>query len=69
MESKLKVLVISYNIPRPDQSSGERRFVSILEILSEYWDIDFCIADLLIESNKMEKFSRNLLIEIMVLKN
>jgi glycosyltransferase involved in cell wall biosynthesis len=44
MISKPKVLVVSYNIPRPDNSSGELRFVSILEILSEFWDIDFCIA-------------------------
>lgn len=51
MVRKPKILVVSYNIPQPDKSSGERRFVSILEMLSEFWEIDYCIADFLIESN------------------
>jgi len=51
MDTKPKILVVSYNIPRPDKSSGERRFVSILEMLSEFWEIDFCIATSHIEWN------------------
>jgi len=45
MNKKPKILVVSYNFPRPDKSSGELRFMSILEILTEFWNLDFCIAD------------------------
>ncbi len=55
MESKPKILVVSYNIPRPDRSSGELRFVSILELLSEYWQIDFCVAPSHVEWNTADE--------------
>ena len=51
MDAKPKILVFSNIIPRPDKSSGELRFVSILEMLSAYWDIDFCVATSHAESN------------------
>jgi GT2 family glycosyltransferase/glycosyltransferase involved in cell wall biosynthesis len=44
MNNRPRILVVSYNIPRPDKSSGELRFVAILEILSGFWDLDFCVA-------------------------
>jgi len=44
-KAKPKLLVVSYGIPRPDKSSGELRFVGILEILLDFWEIDFCIAE------------------------
>ncbi|MFZ4414006.1 MAG: glycoside hydrolase family 99-like domain-containing protein, partial [Bacteroidales bacterium] len=51
VELKPKILVVSYNIPRPDRSSGELRFVSILEMLSEFWQIDFCVLSSQVEWN------------------
>lgn len=44
-ENKPKILVVSYNIPKPDKSSGELRFVGILELMLEHWAVDFCIAE------------------------
>ncbi|MEI8047715.1 MAG: glycosyltransferase [Bacteroidota bacterium] len=55
MESKPKILVVSYNVPRPDRSSGELRFVSILELLTKYWQIDFCVAPSHIEWNTSDE--------------
>jgi GT2 family glycosyltransferase/glycosyltransferase involved in cell wall biosynthesis len=55
MHSRPRILVVSYNIPRPDKSSGELRFVAILEILSEFWDIDFCVADSHAEWNNTDE--------------
>lgn len=40
----MKIIVFSYNIPRPDQSAGERRLVSILEILARTHQVDFCVS-------------------------
>ncbi|MDP1622341.1 MAG: glycosyltransferase [Bacteroidales bacterium] len=51
MENKPKILFVANNIPRPDKNSGERRLVSILEMLVEFWDIDFCIAETIYEIN------------------
>ena len=56
MGVKPRILVVSYNIPRPDKSSGELRFTAILKILSEFWEIDFCIADSHIEYNTSSDF-------------
>jgi len=40
----MKTIVITYSIPRPDQSSGERRFVNLLELLAEKHEVDLCVA-------------------------
>jgi glycosyltransferase involved in cell wall biosynthesis len=40
----MKIIVFSYNIPRPDRSSGERRFVSILELLARDHEVDLCVS-------------------------
>ncbi len=48
---KPKLLVVSYGIPRPDKSSGELRFVSILQTLLEFWEVDFCVAESRYEVN------------------
>ena len=58
MELKPKILVVSYNIPRPDRSSGELRFVSILEILSEFWQIDFCVLPSHVEWNNADELKQ-----------
>jgi GT2 family glycosyltransferase/glycosyltransferase involved in cell wall biosynthesis len=50
-KNKPKLLVVSYDIPKPDKSSGELRFVGILDILLQFWDIDFCIAETRYEVN------------------
>lgn len=55
MKSKTKILVVSYNIPRPDRSSGELRFVSILELLSEFWQVDLCVAPSHVEYNTSDE--------------
>lgn len=55
MHKKPRILVVSYNFPRPDMSSGELRFVSILEILCGFWDLDFCVADSHVEWNSSEE--------------
>ena len=52
---KPKILIVSYNYPRSDNSSGELRFSSILELLSQYWDIDFGIINSHIGANKQLK--------------
>ncbi len=39
----MKILVISENIPRPDISSGDRRFFGILQILAREHEVVFCI--------------------------
>jgi len=44
-KGKPKLHVVSYGVPRPDKSSGELRFVGILKLLLNFWDIDFCIAE------------------------
>jgi GT2 family glycosyltransferase/glycosyltransferase involved in cell wall biosynthesis len=54
MSNKPKVLIVSYNFPRPDKSSGELRFVGILEILCTFWDLDFCVANSHTEWNSGE---------------
>ncbi len=54
MSNKPKVLIVSYNFPRPDKSSGELRFVGILEILCNFWDMDFCVANSHAEWNSGE---------------
>jgi len=55
MNNKPRILVVSYNIPRPDKSSGELRFVAILEMLSEFWDLDFCVANSHVEWNRADE--------------
>ena len=40
----MKTIVFTYSIPRPDKSSGERRFVKILELLAEHNEVDLCVA-------------------------
>ena len=55
VESKPKILVISNNIPRPDRSSGELRFVSILEMLLEFWQVDICVAPSHVEWNTSDE--------------
>ncbi len=44
MVEKLKIIVFTYTIPRPDISSGERRFAGILETLAKKYDVELCIA-------------------------
>ena len=59
-EKKPKVLVVSYNFPRHDNSSGELRFFSLLKKLTQYWDIDFGIIPTHVEVNRkpeMEKYA------------
>jgi len=51
---KPKMLVVTYNIPKPDRSSGELRFVNELELFSEFWEIDFCILPSHVEWNNTE---------------
>lgn len=41
----MKILVISENIPKPDFSSGDRRFMGILQILAKNHDVVFCIPN------------------------
>ncbi|MCX6303956.1 MAG: glycosyltransferase [Bacteroidetes bacterium] len=55
MHNRPRILVVSYNIPRPDKSSGELRFVSILEMLCGFWNIDFCVAPSHAEWNNSEE--------------
>jgi len=50
--NKPKVLIVSYNFPRPDNSSGELRFYSLLELLTLYWDIDFGIIPTHVDVNR-----------------
>ena len=40
----MKIIAITYSIPRSDNSSGERRFVKILELLAEHNEVDLCVA-------------------------
>jgi len=40
----MKIIVFTYNIPRPDRSSGERRFVALLELLAEDHLVDLCVS-------------------------
>jgi glycosyltransferase involved in cell wall biosynthesis len=40
----LDIIVFTYNIPRADQSSGERRFVALLELLAGQHRVDLCVA-------------------------
>ena len=55
MNNRPRILIVSYNFPRPDKSSGELRFVSILEILTGFWDLDFCIANSHVDWNTSEE--------------
>ncbi|MCF6171598.1 MAG: glycosyltransferase family 4 protein [Bacteroidales bacterium] len=41
----MKILVISEIIPKPDFSSGDRRFLGILKILASKHDVSFCIPN------------------------
>lgn len=41
-KTRLRVLVISNNIPRPDTSAGERRLLALIEMLARHHDVDFC---------------------------
>lgn len=41
----MKILVISENIPKPDFSSGDRRFLGILKILGSKHEVSFCIPN------------------------
>jgi len=41
----MKILVISENIPKRNFSSGDRRFLGILEILASKHDVTFCIPN------------------------
>jgi O-antigen biosynthesis protein len=40
----MKIIVFSYNVPRHDNSSGERRFFSILEMLARDHEVDLCVS-------------------------
>lgn len=40
----MKIIVFNYNIPRFNMSSGERRFVALLELLAESHEIDLCVT-------------------------
>ncbi len=40
----MKIIVFTYNIPRYDRSSGERRFVALLELLAEDHLVDLCVT-------------------------
>lgn len=44
MNQKARIIVFTYSIPMPDKSSGERRFVGILETLAKKYEVDLCIA-------------------------
>lgn len=44
MNKKLKIIVFTYSIPMPDKSSGERRFVGVLETLAKKHDVELYIA-------------------------
>ncbi|MCF6341201.1 MAG: glycoside hydrolase family 99-like domain-containing protein [Bacteroidales bacterium] len=60
---KPKVLIVSYNFPRHDNSSGELRFFSLVQMLTKYWDIDFGIIPTHLEVNskpEMEKYAGQL---------
>nr|NQU92072.1 glycosyltransferase [Bacteroidota bacterium] len=41
----MKILIISENIPKPDFSSGDKRFLGILKILASKHDVTFCIPN------------------------
>ncbi len=40
----MKIIVFNYNIPRFDKSSGERRFVALLELLAQDHEVDLCVT-------------------------
>lgn len=44
-KENVKILVFTYNIPRDDQSSGERRLVGILELLACNHKVSLCLAE------------------------
>jgi glycosyltransferase involved in cell wall biosynthesis len=54
----MTIIVFSYNIPRPDRSSGERRLVSILEILAKTHHVDFCVSrfQVIFQSEEYQKY-------------
>lgn len=56
-EPKPKLLFVSNCIPRPDKSSGELRTIRILDMLSEYWSIDFCTGIQSYEKDELEVVS------------
>ena len=41
----MKILVVSENIPKPDFSSGDKRFLGILKILGSKHDVSFCVPN------------------------
>ena len=45
----MKIIVFTYNIPRYDRSSGERRFVALLELLAENNLVDLCVSRFYVE--------------------
>ncbi len=52
------VLIVSYNFPRADNSSGELRFFSLLKLLSKYWNIDFGIIPSHVEVNQKPEMKK-----------
>ena len=52
------VLIVSYNFPRADNSSGELRFFSLLKLLSQYWNIDFGIIPTHVEVNQKPEMKK-----------
>lgn len=44
MQKNLRIITFTYNIPRPDKTSGERRFVAILNILAKYHQVHLCVS-------------------------
>lgn len=41
----MKILAVSYDVPRPDQSSGELRFFSLLSFMARNYEVSFYSAD------------------------
>lgn len=48
---KPRLLVVNYNMPHPERSGGELRFVSMLRIMVSYYEIDFCILPSTVQWN------------------
>jgi hypothetical protein len=38
----MKILAVTYDVPRPDQSSGELRFFTLLSLLARKHQLFFC---------------------------
>ena len=57
MNRKPLVLVVTYDIPKPDKSSGDLRFFSVLQMLSDFWSLHFCIVPSHVEWNRSDELT------------